>query len=161
VKFKSDKVKVWPGNWFGYEFAWNPTFQEAMKAAIPMRAWDSHSKLWWIPDIYSHIVETIAVEHRVLRDDQLVDVRQFRGAEYAKGTDSMKAAMTTLGLAYGKGIVIPLALVQRAWAYWESTMAGFPSTAADLEKKREAYAFILAEYERKGTLVEVLGRAAP
>lgn len=132
---------------------------EAFKNAVPLCAWDVQSKLWWVPDIYSHVAEIIAIEHGALTDDQLLDVRRVRTTSYAKPEKDLKTALTELGLSGSADL--PLALVQRAWAYWESSLNMIPTAAAALEKKRIAYEFVLKDYEQHGTLMDVLGGEAP
>lgn len=148
--FRSNAVRLWRGHWYGYSFAFiqNETsrraFLDAFKAALPMKVWDQQSKVWWVPDLYSHIAETVAIEHGALKESQLQDMRRIRGETYESVEQDLTAALGALGL--NDDPTLPLNLVKRVMDYWETTLGSIPTQALELEQKRLAYKRVLAQY---------------
>lgn len=141
--YRSYIVRPWRGNWYGYPFRFIPNetsrkaFLDAFKAAVPLKTWDPQSKVWWVPDLYRHTADSVALEHGALTEKDLADSK-------VAFSEEALPALITLGLAFSPNL--PLALVKRVMAFWETELGAFPTQALELEKKREAYAVVLAQY---------------
>lgn len=150
MNFRSSTVKIWRGNWYGYVFDWigdparRERFMEAFKAAVPVKSWDAQSKVWWVPDLYSHIAESVALEHGALRESALADLKRLRGGATYDSLDDIDAAFTSLGLVNDPHL--PVALVKRVFTYWEQSLSNIPTQQLELDNKRAAYRCILAQY---------------
>lgn len=139
-------VKLWPGSLLGYRFAWiqeagrREQFMALFKASIPMKMWDPEAKCWWVPDLYAHIVEAIALEHGALTRTQVERGKQLtnavlHNAQDAHGTLQHEYARQ-LGLTLGRNF--RPGLLEAAWAFWQRELAD-SSSALALEEKHKAY----------------------
>lgn len=150
MNFRSSSAKIWRGNWYGYTFNWIPNaaqrerFMDAFKAAVPVKSWDAQSKIWWVPDLYSHIAEAVALEHGAINESALSDLKRLRGGTTYDSIDDIDAAFACLGLANDPHL--PAALVKRVFTYWEQTLGNLPTQQLELDNKRAAYRCILAQY---------------
>lgn len=140
----SSSVQLASFRLFGFSFNYlggseGARFLMAFREAVPMRMWDSYSRRWWVPELYTPIVQTVAGDFGALDQRGLDDLQRLRnmsptGARAA----SIDAAYTTLGLHPDA----PPRLVDMALAYWRSQFQQIPTAQLEADACEAAYAQI-------------------
>ena len=136
-------VTLWRGQLFGYHLRYLPRPAERdllmtrLREAVPMKMWDAGVKRWWVPAIYSHIFENVAVERGALFQEDLALLHTWRNAPVTIADD-----LKRLGLQPEA----PLRLVKLAHDYWVATLNSIPSATLELEEIRSAYGRIEAHF---------------
>ncbi|MFZ2152036.1 MAG: hypothetical protein WAV09_02950 [Minisyncoccia bacterium] len=150
MKFPASVV-MFPGRMFGYNlrFITNPerraAFMQALKSSLPMKMWDGGSFVWWVPELYCAIIETLGLEHGALTQGDLERVRGQR-FKYNDPELTLAGDLKTLGLLPDA----PYRLIEMAAAYWKSTLTSIPIALLDLQEKEAAWARIQEHYRQVG-----------
>jgi hypothetical protein len=149
----------------GYNFRYiessakREAFMGALKNSIPMKMWDGGSKRWWVPDLYSPIIESIAIEHGALVQGDLIRIAGYRAKYINTGepSPSLDSDFALLGVQPGA----PYRLVEMAAAYWKVHLSAISVSILELQAKEEAWARIQAHFQAEATrpVVGPLGTA--
>lgn len=138
-------VVLFQGRLFGYNLRYLPrpvereALMESIKNNIPMKMFDRGSKRWWVPEIYSHIMEQAAIERGALLEVDLQVIREYRNR-----TPEIAVDFTTLGVLPES----PLRLCEMAWMYWQSVLHQDSLMLPAFNAKREAWERIKAHFEK-------------
>ncbi len=151
MRYGGSTVILMQNRMYGYFFRFiqrpveREAFMQALKNAIPMKMFDAASKRWWVPDIYSSIIESIALQHGALVQSDLANIAGAR-VKY-ENTDipfTLDGDFAILGCQPG----VPLRLVEMAAAYWKVHLSQTSVSILALQEKQEAWARIQAHFEQ-------------
>ena len=152
MKFGASVVAA-PFRMFGYSFNFiqNETsrqiFMDRFKGAVPLKMWDSGAKRWWVPELYGHIVESIAqdagsLSARALQQAATLRVSHMRAVPSTLKNPTLEA-YTVLGLLPS----VPRTLVHAAIAHWRNHFASIPLAVLEAQRVEDAYKTILADWQ--------------
>jgi hypothetical protein len=149
MKFGASVVAA-PFRMFGYSFNFiqNETsrqiFMDRFKSAVPLKMWDSGAKRWWVPELYGHIVETLAqdagaLDAKALQQAAALRVQHMRAVPMT-GPDAKPVleAYTVLGLLPS----VPRPLVHAAIAHWRNHFSSIPLAVIEAQRAEDAYTMI-------------------
>ncbi len=163
MKFTNGVVALMQNQLLGYNFrliedpARRERFMAALKASVPMKMWDANSKRWWVPDIYSPIIESVALDHGALLPDDLEKVRGFRAKYLNPGEPTLDGDFKILGLQPG----VPYRIVEMAASFWLTHLTSISVSVLELQAKQDAWARIQAHFKAENArpLLGPLGEA--
>lgn len=147
MNFSGAAISVMVNKMYGYNFRMienrnaRDEFNVAMKAAIPMRMWDIGSRRWWVPDLYSPIIESIALQFGALLQSDMERIAGSR-AKYESGPVTLDGDLALLGLMPGA----PYRLIEMAYAYWKTALTPISISTLQLQAIEEAWVRIQAHY---------------
>lgn len=163
MNFANNTITVMRNRVYGYLFHYvdgtrREAFMARMKTAIPMKMWDGDSKRWWVPDIYSPIIESIALEFGALREEDRIPIA---GSKAAYCGDSSGASIEADFALIGCIPNVPMRLAEMAMMYWRANLTNISISTLALQDKEDAWGRIQAHYisEAQRPLVGPLGTA--
>ncbi len=133
----------------GYNFRYagsdekQSSFMAALKSSVPLKMWDPGSLRWWVPDIYSVIVESIAIEHGTLSQADLEKIRGYRAKYIDVAGNTLDSDFILLGVVPGS----PLRIAEMAAAYWKTNLNSIPCAVLEVQAKCEAWDRISAHFK--------------
>lgn len=151
MKFHGSPVALMQNRMLGYNFRFiaNPAtrqlFMDTLKASVPLKMWDPGCLRWWVPDIYSSIIEGIAVDHGALIASDLATIRGFRAKYIDPGEPTLDSDFILLGVLPGT----PYRIVEMAAAYWKTHLNGIPVSILELQAKEEAWSRIQQHFKQE------------
>jgi hypothetical protein len=132
-------LRLAPFRWIGAAPGYSDAFNTFIKSdAVPVRAWDRITRVWWFPEHYEPAVREKLLELRLIHPDAASNwIRQVHfNAAKDGGVDSRRNALKTLGLDPDSNP--PRDFVRQAYGYWKQQ---YLQTGAftRLQRLEEAY----------------------
>jgi len=149
MKFNGQPVALMQNRMLGYNFRFishqprRDAFMLALRNSVPLKMWDPGCLRWWTPDIYSPIIESLAVDHGALMLSDLEKVRGFREKYLNPGEPTLDSDFILLGVLPGS----PYRLVEMAAAYWKTNLNSIPVSILELQAKEAAWARIQCHFQ--------------
>jgi hypothetical protein len=132
-------LRLAPFRWIGAAPGYSDAFNTFIKSdAVPVRAWDRITRVWWFPEHYEPAVREKLLELRLIHPDAASNwIRQVHFNATKDGdVDSRRNALKTLGLDPDSNP--PRDFVRQAYGYWKQQ---YLQTGAftRLQRLEEAY----------------------